>query len=86
MESGRPGECGAAAPPHVEVELNDVTVCAMDPSSVERHARVPRKSTSNAMTESVLVCTLDPSRFPLHGGDRDFGKSVLCHRPECNKL
>lgn len=63
MGSGRPGECGAAAPPHVEVGRRDVTVCAMDPSSVERLARVPKKSISSATTESVLVCTPNPSLF-----------------------
>lgn len=74
MESGRLGECGAAAPPRVEVGLRDVTVCAMGPSSVERLARAPRKSISSAMTESVLVCTPDPLRFPLLGGGQGFWK------------
>lgn len=66
MGSGRPGECGAAAPPRVEAALRDVTGCATAPSSVERLARVPRRSTSSAMTGSVLVCALHPSRFPLN--------------------
>lgn len=70
MGSGKPGECGAAAPPRVEVGLRDVTACATDPSLVERLARALRKSISSATTESVLVCTPDSSRFPLHGGER----------------
>lgn len=90
MGSGRPGECGAAAPPHVEVALRDVTGCATAPSLVERLARVPRRSTSSAMTESVLVRTPEPSCFPLN--ERDFGlldfgngSHVLCQRRECYK-
>lgn len=66
MGSGRPGECGAAALPRVEVALRDVTGSATAPSLVERLARVPRRSTSSAMTGSVLVCTPEPSRFPLN--------------------
>lgn len=74
MGSGKPGACGAAAPPHVEVGPNDVTGYATGPSSVESLARAPRKSTSSAMTGGVLVRTLDSSYPPSHWGDRNFGK------------
>lgn len=85
MGSGRPGECGAAALPRVEVALRDVTGCATAPSSVERLARVPRRSTSSAMTESVLVCAPQPSCFPLSEAGfwiLGMASNVLCQRSE----